>query len=92
MSHSNKSASDPGYEVGIDPNTAFSVFYDDGNGRLFFAVEVDDDPKKIYLNPHPSQDGQMVQARDSATKARLSLAVDRLTAYFEGQGLSVEID
>lgn len=92
MSGSNKSVSDPGYEVGIDPKTAFSVFYDDGNGRLFFTIEVGDDPKKIYLNPHPSQDGQMVEARDNATKARLRLAIDRLTAYFEAQGLSVEID
>lgn len=92
MSYSKKSASDPGYEIGIDPKTAFSVFYDDGKGKLFFSIEVDGDPKKIYLNPHPSQDGQMVHVRDNATKTRLNLAVERLNAYFEAQGLSVEVD
>jgi hypothetical protein len=90
MTHN--SSQGAGFVVGINPEVAFSVFYDDGQGRLFFVIELGDDPKRIYLNPRPTQDGQVIDLADSATQARVSVAIERVKAYFEGQGLSVEID
>ncbi len=92
MTDRDNSASSAGYIVDVNPNAAFSVFYDDGHGRLFFSIEVDDEPKKIYLNPRPTEDGVVVDMRDGATRTRVNLAIERVKAYFHGQGLSVEID
>ena len=80
------------YQVGINTEAAFSVFYEDAHGRMYFSIEVDDDPKKIYLNPRPSERGMIVSHDDASQSARIRLAVARLKAHFEGQGLSVEID
>lgn len=80
------------YEVGISPEAALSVFHEDEHGRLIFAIELGDDPKKIYLNPRPSQNSQIVNLNNAVTKARVDTAVQRLKSYFEGQGLSVEVD
>jgi hypothetical protein len=92
MTTNNKFARGQGYIVDVNPDAAFSVFYQDGTGRLIFAIEVDDQPKKVYLNPRPSEGGRAVDAHDDATRTRVSLAVDRVKAYFEGQGLTVELD
>jgi hypothetical protein len=34
----------------------------------------------------------MVEALDEATKTRVDLAVERVKAYFNAQGLTVEVD
>ena len=80
------------YNVDVNPDVAFTITYDDHHGRLLFAIEVGDDPKIIFLNPKPSEDGRMAEVHDEATRARLSLAVERVKAYFKDKGLSVEFD
>jgi hypothetical protein len=80
------------YKVDVNPEIAFTITYDDDRGRLLFAIEVGDDPKTIFLNPRPSEGGRMMEARDEETRARLSLAVERVKAYFKDKGLSVELD
>jgi hypothetical protein len=78
------------YLVGVNSEAAFSVFYEDG--KLIFAIEVDAQPKKVYLNPRPTENGRSVDAGDNAKKARVDLAIERVKAYFNGQGLTVELD
>jgi hypothetical protein len=80
------------YKVDVNPDVAFTITYDDDHGRLLFAIEVGDAPKTIFLNPKPSEGGQMVELRDEASKARVALALERVKAYFNVQGLSVEVD
>jgi len=80
------------YKVDVNPEVAFTITYDDDRGRLLFTIEVGDDPKTIFLNPKPSAGGQMVEAHDEPTRARLSLAVERVKTYFKDKGLSVELD
>jgi hypothetical protein len=92
MTTTGKSECDARYLVGVNPNAAFTVFYEDGCGRLIFAIEVDDNPKKIYLNPRPTENGQIVDVQSEPAKRRVSLALIRVRAYFEGQGLSVDLD
>ena len=86
---SDNSVSDSGYVVGIDPDGMFSVFYEDGRGRLIFVIEVDDTPKKIYLNPRALENDRIVDAQTEPARERVSLAVDRVKAYFEGRGVTV---
>ena len=64
----------------------------DEDGRLLFAIEVGDDPKTIFLNPRPSEGGRMVELRGEASRARVALAVERVKAYFNAQGLNVEVE
>lgn len=92
MSTHENAGHNPGYKVDVNPEVAFTITYDDDQGRLLFSIEVGDDPKTIFLNPKPSEGGRMVEAHDEATKARLSLAVERVKAYFRGKGLGVELD
>ena len=80
------------YQIGINPEAAFSVFYEDASGRLYFSIDLDDDPKKIFLNARPSANGRIVSHEDASQTARVRLAIDRLKAHFESQGLSVEIE
>jgi hypothetical protein len=80
------------YKVDVNPEIAFTITYDDNQGRLLFSIEVGDDPKTIFLNPKPSDGGRLVEARDEATKTRLTLAVERVKAYFGSKGLKVELD
>lgn len=80
------------YKVDVNPEVAFTITYDDDRGRLLFAIEVGDDPKTIFLNPKPSEGGRVVEASDEETRERLSLAVERVKAYFNDKGLSVELD
>jgi hypothetical protein len=89
MTHHTKSAA---FVVGMDPEAAFSVFYEDGNGRLLFVFDVDKDPKKIRLDVRPLQGGRLLDAADDATKAWANLALDRVKAHLEGLGLAVEVD
>lgn len=81
-----------GFVVGMDPEAAFSVFYEDRDGRLRFVFDVDTDPKKIHLDARPLQGGRLVKASDDTARARLNLALDRVKAYFEERGLFVEVD
>jgi hypothetical protein len=92
MSPHEKTTGGSGYTVDVNPEVAFTINYDDDRGRLLFSIEVGDDPKTIFLNPKPSKSGRMVDARDEATKARVSLAVERVKAYFKAKGLTVELD
>ncbi|SRR6266480_766088 len=92
MRHHENPQNDLGYKVDVNPDVAFTITYDDNCGRLLFSIEVGDDPKKIFLNPRPSEGNRMVEARDEVTKARVALAVERVKAYFNAQGLTVEID
>ena len=80
------------YLVGVNPDAMFSIFYQDGSGKLIFAIEVDDEPKRVYLNPRPTENGHLVDPSDVTAKTRVNLAIDRVIAYFESQGLSVDID
>ncbi len=82
----------PSYKVDVNPDVAFTITYDDDRGRLLFAIEVGDDPKTIFLNSKPSEGGRMVELRDEASNARVALALERVKAYFNAQGLSVEVD
>lgn len=83
---------DPSYKIDVNPEVAFTITYDDDRGRLLFSIEVGDDPKMIFLNPRPSEGRRMVELRDEAIKARVGLAVERVKAYLNAQGLSVEVD
>jgi hypothetical protein len=78
--------------VDVNPEVAFTINYDDEQGRLLFSIEVGDDPKTIFLNPNPSDGHRMIVARDDPTNARFSLAVERVQAYFKAKGLKVELD
>lgn len=80
------------YKVDVNPDVAFSMTYDDPRGRLVFSIEVGDEPKKIFLNPRPSQSNRMVDVRDNETKEWVALAVERVKGYFEAQGKLVELD
>jgi hypothetical protein len=80
------------FVVGMDPEAAFSVFYEDRDGRLRFVFDVDKDPKKVHLDARPLQGCRFVNASDDASKARLDLALDRVKSYFEERGLFVEVD
>lgn len=82
---------DAGYAVGVNPDAMFSVSYQDERGTLIFAIEVDDIPKTIYLNPRPTEGGRALDPT-ALVAERVRLAVERVRAYFEDQGLSVEID
>ncbi len=92
MTHQTSLKGHADFVVGMDPEAAFSVFHDDGHGKLRFVFDVDKDPKKIHLDARALQNGRLVDASDDATKARVKLALDRVKAYLEGLGLSVEIE
>jgi hypothetical protein len=92
MNHDLDSERDQKYQVGINPEAMFSVFYQDERGRMIFSIEVDDEPRRAYLNPRPTEHGRVMSVDDAAAKARVRLAIDRVKAYFVGQGLSVELD
>lgn len=81
-----------GYNVDVYTKAAFTISYDDEQGRLLFSIEVGDDPKTIFLNPNPSDGRRMIEARDEATKVRLGLAVKRVKEYLEAKGSRVELD
>ena len=76
----------------VNPEVAFTITYDDDRGRLLFSIEFGGDPKTVFLNPTPSENGRMVDAHDEATKDRVDLAVERVRAYFKVKGLTVESD
>ena len=76
----------------VYPEVVFSIIYEDSTGRLLFSVEVDDDPKKIYLNRVASEGGKIADVNSASTRTRIDLAIERLTAHFKNQGLSVELD
>ncbi|TAK56180.1 MAG: hypothetical protein EPO25_01700 [Gammaproteobacteria bacterium] len=80
-----------GYAVGVNPDAMFSVSYQDERGKLIFAIEVDDTPRTIYLNPRPTEGGRALDPT-ALVAERVKLAVERVKAYFEDQGFSVEID
>ena len=80
------------YKVDVYADAAFTIMYDDSDGRLLFSIEVGDDPKKIFLNPHPSQFGRMVDLQNVVVRERVNLAIERVKAYFRSKGLSVELD
>lgn len=92
MTRHTNSEGHAGFVVGMDPEAAFSVFYEDGQGRLIFVFDVRKDPKKIHLDAGALQNDRLVDASDDATKARVKLARDRVKAYLEGLGLSVEVE
>jgi hypothetical protein len=92
MDHHENAAFGSGYAVSVNPEVAFTIIYDDACGRLLFSIEVGDDPKTIFLNPRPSEGDRMVEVRDEATKTCVELAVERVKAYFNAQGLIVEVD
>jgi hypothetical protein len=75
----------------MDPEAAFSVFYEDGNGRLRFVFEVGNDPKKIRLDARPLQGGRLLDAADDPKKAWVNLARGRVKAHLEGLGATVEV-
>jgi hypothetical protein len=79
------------YVVSVHPLRAFTIVYKDTVGQLLFVIELGDDPKTIFLNPRPSEDGRMVEERDEATKARVALAMERVKSHFQAQGLTVTI-
>jgi len=81
-----------GYSVFVNPEVAFTIVYEDQFGRLLFCIEVGDDPQAIYLNRIPSTQGRLVEVNDRATKARVELALERVTAYFRSKGKSVELE
>jgi hypothetical protein len=80
------------YKVDVNPEVAFTITYADDHGRLLFAIEVADDPKVVFLNPKPSTRGRMTDLGDEACKARVTLAVQRVKAYFNALGLVVKVD
>lgn len=92
MSSDENTAYESRYTVVINPEVAFMINYNDNYGRLVFSIETGDDPKLIFLNSKPSDGSRMVNAQDKAAKERIGLAVDRVTAYFNAKGLSVELD
>jgi hypothetical protein len=92
MGDRENTADGSGYTIRVNPDVAFTIIYDDAEGRLLFSIEVGDDPKTIFLNPWPSEGDQMVNVHDEAIKARVDLALKRVEAYFKNKGLTVEID
>ena len=86
MSHYKNTALDSDYTVFV----AFTIVYNDIQGKLLFCIEVGDDPKTIFLNPNPSDGDQMVKVSYEATKIRVDLAIERIKTYFNEQGLNVE--
>ncbi len=80
------------FHIQVNPEVAFSMIYEDSTGQLFFAVEVDDEAKKIYLNRLPSEGGKIADINNPSTRDRVDLAIERLIAHFTNQGLSVELD
>jgi hypothetical protein len=80
------------YTVTVSPDVAFTVIYEDAQGRLLFSIEVGDDPNTIFVNSWPSQDERMIEASDDAMRTRVDRALARVKAYFEAKGLTVEVD
>jgi hypothetical protein len=80
------------YTVTVSPDVAFTMIYEDAQGRLLFSVEVGDDPNTIFVNPCPSENERMIDASDDATRARVDRALARIKAYFKDKGLTAKID
>ena len=80
------------YTITVSPDVAFTMIYEDAQGRLLFSVEVGDDPNTIFVNSWPSENERMIDASDNATRARVDRALTRVKAYFKDKGLTVEID
>ena len=80
------------YTVTVSPDVAFTMIYEDAQGRLLFSVEVGDDPNTIFVNSCPSENERMIDASDDATKARVDSALARIKAYFEAKGLTAKIE
>ena len=78
------------HKVQLNRDTAFSVFYEDDQGRLYFTFESDSAAKKIYLDPRPSLHGSLVREPERKDAERVEFAVQRVIDYFSKQGLSVE--
>ena len=80
------------YKVSVNPDVAFTIIYEDQQGCLLFSIEIGADPKVVFLNRLPSENGRLCDMRDEATKGRVNFALERIQAYFQEQGLSVELD
>ena len=92
MENPDNQSSTEDFNIRVNPEVVFSMIYEDSMGRLLFSVEVDDDPKKIYLNRVASEGGKIADVNSASTRTRIDLAIERLTAHFKNQGLSVELD
>jgi hypothetical protein len=80
------------YTVTVSPDVAFTMIYEDAQGRLLFSVEVGDDPNTIFVNSCPSENERMIDASDDATRPRVDRALARIKAYFKDKGLTAKID
>ena len=92
MNHNKDIAENERFEIRVNPEVAFTMVYEDAKGKMVFCIEVDDDPKKIYLNRLPSEGGKIVDTKNLAIRTRVDLAIERLKAHFQNQGLRVELD
>ena len=80
------------YKVYINPEVAFTVVYEDKQGRLLFCVEPGDDPNSVNLNLGPSEGIRIAEGWDRATRMRHNEAVERVILYFEERGTKVQLD
>lgn len=80
------------YTVTVSSDVAFTIIYEDAQGRLLFSVEVGDDPNTIFVDPRPSDNERMIDASNDATRARVDRALARVKAYFKDKGLTAKID
>src|SRR5262245_18433569 len=78
MSSTPHSSDGSGFIIGMDPQAAWSAFYDDGQARWRFVFDVGRDPKKVYLCARPLQGGVLVDAADEPTRARVNVSIGRV--------------
>jgi hypothetical protein len=92
MNQRQNDPSEMNYKVSVNSEVVFTMNYDDSLGRLLFSIEFGNDPKTVFLNRHPSENGRMVDVSDKGTNARVILALERIKSHFINQGLNVKLD
>lgn len=92
MSDHEQNISGSQFRIWVNPDVAFTMLYEDADGKLLFSIEVADDPKIIYLSSQPSEGNSMADMTNPSTRQRVNTALERLRKHFENQGLSVELD
>lgn len=89
MSH-DPSPAEGSFTVSVYPEAAFTIAYSDSQATLLFCIEPVDN-SVIYLNPHASSSGRIVDQQTRASEW-YKTALARVAAYLGRQGAKVVLD
>jgi hypothetical protein len=85
-------SANPDYTVKFNREIARTLIYEDSRGSLLFVFDAGSEPKSISLGRVPLEDKRIVALKDEATRARITLALQRTKAYLVGIGYVVTED